>query len=137
MCPTSLQDLLDLDVVGAEAAVELEVVGVVEEGAPEGKQQLLWTEGGREGGRRASHTGGERESDGTQSRGRADERRGADERVRTCEVVTRQLCPPPPGRLFKQPLLCPLSSASHLTPPLEHAGFQQLTIQPAERRLDR
>lgn len=42
--PTSLQDLLNLDVVGAEAAVEFEVVGVVEEGAPQREQQLLWTE---------------------------------------------------------------------------------------------
>lgn len=41
VCPTSLQDLLDLDVVGTEAAVELEVVSVVEEGTPERKQQLL------------------------------------------------------------------------------------------------
>lgn len=34
---TSLQDLLDLDVVGTEAAVELEVVSVVEEGTPKRK----------------------------------------------------------------------------------------------------
>lgn len=34
---TSLQDLLDLDVVGTEAAVELEVVSIVEEGAPKRK----------------------------------------------------------------------------------------------------
>lgn len=38
---TSLQDLLDLDVVCTEAAVELEVVRVVEEGTPERKQELL------------------------------------------------------------------------------------------------
>lgn len=38
---TSLQDLLDLDVVGTEAAVELEVVGVVEERTPKREQQLL------------------------------------------------------------------------------------------------
>lgn len=43
VCCTSLQDLLDLDVVGAEAAVELEVVGVVEERTPQRKQQLLYT----------------------------------------------------------------------------------------------
>lgn len=36
-CRTSLQDLLDLDVVGTEAAVELEVVSIVEEGTPERK----------------------------------------------------------------------------------------------------
>lgn len=47
---TSLQDLLNLDVVGAEAAVEFEVVGVVEEGAPQREQQLLWTERGGGGG---------------------------------------------------------------------------------------
>lgn len=41
VCHTSLQDLLDLDVVGTEAAVELEVVGVVEKGTPKRKQQLL------------------------------------------------------------------------------------------------
>lgn len=40
MC-TSLQDLLDLDVVGAESTVELEVVSVVEERAPKREQQLL------------------------------------------------------------------------------------------------
>lgn len=38
---TSLQDLLDLDVVGTEATVELKVVGVVEERSPKRKQQLL------------------------------------------------------------------------------------------------
>lgn len=41
LCSTSLQDLLDLDVVGAEATVELEVVSVVQEGTPERKQKLL------------------------------------------------------------------------------------------------
>lgn len=41
VCHTSLQDLLNLDVVGAEAAVELEVIGIVEEGSPKRKQQLL------------------------------------------------------------------------------------------------
>lgn len=41
VCHTSLQDLLDLDVVGTEATVELEVVGVVEKGTPKRKQQLL------------------------------------------------------------------------------------------------
>lgn len=40
-CRTSLQDLLDLDVVGTEAAVELEVVSIVEERTPKRKQQLL------------------------------------------------------------------------------------------------
>ena len=40
-CSTSLQDLLDFDVVRTEAAVELEVVGVVQERPPERKQQLL------------------------------------------------------------------------------------------------
>lgn len=38
VCRTSLQDLLDLDVVGTETAVELEVVSVVEKGTPERKQ---------------------------------------------------------------------------------------------------
>lgn len=42
---TSFQNLLDLDVVGAEATVELEVVGVVEEGASEGEEQLLEIDG--------------------------------------------------------------------------------------------
>lgn len=50
---TSLQNLLDLDVVGAEAAVELEVVGVVEEGASQGEEQLLEIE------RRGVEEGGE------------------------------------------------------------------------------
>lgn len=40
MC-TSFQNLLDLDVVGAEAAVEFEVICVVEERSTERKQQLL------------------------------------------------------------------------------------------------
>lgn len=38
MCRTSLKDLLDLDVVGTEATVELEVVSVVEEGPSKRKQ---------------------------------------------------------------------------------------------------
>lgn len=38
---TSLQNLLDLNVVGTEATVELEVVGIVQEGASEREQQLL------------------------------------------------------------------------------------------------
>ena len=37
VCHTSLQDFLDLDVVGTEAAVELEVVSVVEERTPKRK----------------------------------------------------------------------------------------------------
>jgi len=40
-CSTSLQDLLDLDVVCTEATVELEVVSIVEERTPKRKQQLL------------------------------------------------------------------------------------------------
>lgn len=48
VCRTSLQHLLNLDVVGAEAAVEFEVVGVVEEGAPQREEQLLWTQRGTE-----------------------------------------------------------------------------------------
>lgn len=42
---TSLQDLLDLDVVDAEAAVVLEVVGVVEEGSSQREEQSLGAEG--------------------------------------------------------------------------------------------
>ena len=38
---TSLQNLLDLDVVGTEPAVELEVVGVVQKGASEGEEKFL------------------------------------------------------------------------------------------------
>lgn len=38
---TSLQDLLDLDVVCTEAAVVLEVVGVVEEGSSQREEELL------------------------------------------------------------------------------------------------
>lgn len=38
---TSLQNLLDLNVVGTEATVELEVVSIVQEGASEREQQLL------------------------------------------------------------------------------------------------
>lgn len=41
VCSTSLQDLLDLDMVGTETTVELEVVGVIEERASKRKQQLL------------------------------------------------------------------------------------------------
>lgn len=41
VCSTSLQDLLDFDVVGTEATVELEVVSVIQERAPKRKQQLL------------------------------------------------------------------------------------------------
>ena len=42
---TSFKNLLDLDVVGTEAAVELEVVGVVEEGGAQGEQQPLVNKG--------------------------------------------------------------------------------------------
>ena len=38
---TSLQNLLDFDVVGTEPAVELEVVGVVQEGTSEGEEKFL------------------------------------------------------------------------------------------------
>ena len=38
---TSFQDLLNLDVVGTEAAVELEVVCVVQERPAQGEEQLL------------------------------------------------------------------------------------------------
>lgn len=39
--PTSLQDFLDLDVVGTEAAVQLEVIGIVEERSTQREEQLL------------------------------------------------------------------------------------------------
>lgn len=38
---TSLQDLLDFDVVGTEAAVVLEVVGVVEKRSSQREEQFL------------------------------------------------------------------------------------------------
>lgn len=38
---TSFQNLLDLDVIGAEAAVEFEVIGVVKKRRSERKKQLL------------------------------------------------------------------------------------------------
>lgn len=92
MCLTSLQNLLNLDVVGAEAAVEFEVVGVVEEGAPQGEQQLLWTQRGE--GAECVHRNGEcTEMDGG-------------EKVQTCECL-------PSLRVTLAPPL--LSFASHLT----------------------
>lgn len=38
---TSLQDFLDLDVVGTEATVELEVISVVQEGSTQREEKLL------------------------------------------------------------------------------------------------
>lgn len=54
---TSFQNLLDLDVVGAEAAVEFEVIGVVEKRSSERKQQLLNTNKRREWIKRINYDG--------------------------------------------------------------------------------
>lgn len=92
MFRTSLQDLLNLDVVGAEAAVEFEVVGVVEEGAPQGEQQLLWAERGTEC--------------VTKRQMRAE--RDGGEKAQTCEVTVRRVPTPPPSVIHFSPN-CPVS----------------------------